>query len=634
MLTTQLSDIKADLAHRARGERARKAHGYLLAHTGWQAVPGGNVARLNYGQWESAKPDDALTAVLPRREEHDETAEALIELARDAAKAMSGGSTSPDLTCLPAAKLTPDDDACIAFLDAVYDMRTFARTGESLPYYHAAAPFPGTPDSWETHDDTRRLLTGVFGSVDTARHVGTLVGAAMLGPSVKPQKAIYLVGGGGTGKSLLIELLSELLGQSATNLASAAFSTHSSTDRAHSRLGTEGKRLAFVNEFPHGSFDVEYFKSLTGGDIVRGRALYQAPREWRSECTPMFVSNELPALNGEKSSLLRRMIVVDCASRLPEALRLGRLSASRRHAIVHQLGQWIADGAHRALADGGIKAACEAVSSTAAVMDETDSFLAWATGVRVFQLGEEPDGMSFSAYGSKRDSLWDGYVEHCRRGGFQRLTRPQFFRRLREMGAQPHRVVSETIRGRWWNVHVYTEQELNEGAGDVEEAGEGLPAVSAREAELMAEIEVLRARLAGLEAIQEFAQANRKPARKPARKSSQEATQEGVRGSLLEELSALEAVADASDAAYEKAFSDRAALDAELQARFGADDEFLRARADADHEAHYGTKVTTSPSTAQQIIGTPKPLAERPDDSLPAITPEERGGAYIPLARP
>lgn len=630
MPTAPLSDIKATLANRTRGERARKAHGYLLAHAGWQTVPGGNVARLNYDQWENAKPDDALDAILAGHEECDETAEALIELGRDAAKAMSGGSTSPDLTCLPAAKLTPGDDACIAFSDAVYDMRTFARTGESLPYYHAATSFPGTPDSWETHDDTRRLLTGVFGSIGTARHVGTLVGAAMLGPSAKPQKAIYLVGGGGTGKSLLIDLLSELLGQSATNLASAAFSTHSSSDRGQHRLETEGKRLAFVNEFPHGSFDVEYFKSLTGGDIVQGRALYQAPREWRSECTPMFVSNELPALNGEKSSLLRRMVVVDCASRLPEGLRLGRLSVSRRHAIVRQLGQWVADGARRALADGGIEAACEAVSSTAEVMDETDSFLAWAAGVRVFQLGEEPDGMSFSAYGSKRDSLWDGYVEHCRRGGFQRLTRPQFFRRLRDVGAQPYLVRSGTARGRWWNVHVYTEQELNEGAGDVEEAGEGVPAVSAREAELMAEVEALRARLAGLEATQESTRATQEPVQEP----SQEATHWDTQGDPMEELAAFEAVADASDAAYEKAFSDRAALDAELQARFDADDEFLRARADADHEAHYGTRVTTSPSTAQQIIGTPKPLAERPDDSLPAITPEDRGSAYIPLARP
>ena len=84
-----------------------------------------------------------------------------------------------------------------------------------------------------------------------------------------------LLGGGANGKSTLVNLLTDLLGDYAANTAASTLMASNSNQYGDDLIRLAGARLITSSETEHGQrFAEAKIKSFTGGDKVTGRPLY------------------------------------------------------------------------------------------------------------------------------------------------------------------------------------------------------------------------------------------------------------------------------------------------------------------------------------------------------------------------
>jgi putative DNA primase/helicase len=92
-----------------------------------------------------------------------------------------------------------------------------------------------------------------------------------------------------------------------------------------------GKRLAFSNEVRDGrKLAEELVKSLAGADVIKVRALYQAPIEFRVQASFFLFCNTPPRARGDDGALWRRLLRLSFPNSLPEHERDPRVKEELR----------------------------------------------------------------------------------------------------------------------------------------------------------------------------------------------------------------------------------------------------------------------------------------------------------------
>lgn len=130
---------------------------------------------------------------------------------------------------------------------------------------------------------------------------------------IDDQAFIIFYGEGSNGKSVLIELMSFILGDysSVANkdlLLDKKFQNDSQS--AVARL--MGKRTIFVSETENGDKLKEAFvKDITGGNEITARFLYANEFTFKPEFTPILVTNHLPIIDVTDYAILRRLCPVN-----------------------------------------------------------------------------------------------------------------------------------------------------------------------------------------------------------------------------------------------------------------------------------------------------------------------------------
>jgi P4 family phage/plasmid primase-like protien len=164
------------------------------------------------------------------------------------------------------------------------------------------------------------------------------------------KKAMFLVGSGNTGKSLISELLSKILGAENTS--------ERSLERLGQRFGETAvymKRLVYSADMPYmNTENLDRFKELTGGDTIAVEFKSKEPFEYRFKGLMLFAMNELPKFGGDKGNhVYDRMIIIRCDNVIPERDRDKHLSGklfSEREGIICRcitaLRRVVADGYH------------------------------------------------------------------------------------------------------------------------------------------------------------------------------------------------------------------------------------------------------------------------------------------------
>ena len=122
---------------------------------------------------------------------------------------------------------------------------------------------------------------------------------------LKLEKALFLYGDGGNGKSVVQEVITELLGKENTSSVSIG----KLTKDLNTIILIEGKLLNYCSENEK-ALDPTMFKTLVSGEPVLGKKLYSDIRPVTNYAKLMFNMNSLPDIKDESRSFVRRLLIL------------------------------------------------------------------------------------------------------------------------------------------------------------------------------------------------------------------------------------------------------------------------------------------------------------------------------------
>ena len=124
--------------------------------------------------------------------------------------------------------------------------------------------------------------------------------------NIKLEKALFLYGEGGNGKSVVQEVITELLGKENTSCVSIG----KLTKDQNAIMLIEGKLLNYCSENER-RFNLAQFRTLASGEPLIGKKLYSDVRQVDRYAKLMFNMNSLPIVNEERESFLRRLLILE-----------------------------------------------------------------------------------------------------------------------------------------------------------------------------------------------------------------------------------------------------------------------------------------------------------------------------------
>lgn len=149
-------------------------------------------------------------------------------------------------------------------------------------------------------EQARRFLQAYIGSIFT---------------DTPPQKVAFLLGSGANGKSVFIDIITELLDKS--NVTYYPLKTLCDEERGKdARKGIEGKLLNVCAEVGKG-FDPNIFKNLSGGDAITGNLKYHNNEKIEDYARLMFACNGLPRTEDRTHGFFRRFAPIEFSVTIP-----------------------------------------------------------------------------------------------------------------------------------------------------------------------------------------------------------------------------------------------------------------------------------------------------------------------------
>jgi P4 family phage/plasmid primase-like protien len=233
------------------------------------------------------------------------------------------------------------------------------------------------------------LMETFGGDLAMISYVQQLIGYAAVG-EVGPHILPFCWGSGGNGKGVFLETILELLGDygdtSPANFLMAGLAKHETEIAA-----LAGKRMIVSSEINEDDrFDEAKVKSLTGGDMLRGRFMRRDHFTFKPSHTLFLVGNAEPTVKAGGRGFWRRLRKIPFLNEV--AIPIDRLKddfvANHGPAIM----AWIAEGAASYFANGLV----------------------------------EPDVVvnATQAYRDDQDTVGKFVAEHCRLGGGELVTVP------------------------------------------------------------------------------------------------------------------------------------------------------------------------------------------------------------------
>ena len=142
--------------------------------------------------------------------------------------------------------------------------------------------------------------------------------SSFLHGSNRDQKFHIWTGGGGNGKSMIIDLYKKTLGGYCGSMPSTVLTNaRSGAESANPVLAaTRGRRFISLDEAEVGAqIQVGFMRQLTGGDEITARQLHCAPITFRPKFKLVLTCNELPGIPSNEDATWRRIRVVEFISR-------------------------------------------------------------------------------------------------------------------------------------------------------------------------------------------------------------------------------------------------------------------------------------------------------------------------------
>lgn len=150
-------------------------------------------------------------------------------------------------------------------------------------------------------------------------YIQKCVGYSLTG-STREQCMFILYGHGSNGKSVFLEIISELMGNYAMTMQAQTIMVKQSQSSANSDIARlKGARLVTSSEPNEGvRLDEGLVKQLTGGDKVTARHLYGKEFEFEPEFKLWLATNHKPIIRGTDDGIWRRLNLIPFTVQIPD----------------------------------------------------------------------------------------------------------------------------------------------------------------------------------------------------------------------------------------------------------------------------------------------------------------------------
>jgi len=253
------------------------------------------------------------------------------------------------------------------------------------------------------------------------------VGAALFGMATQYQKMLILVGSGGNGKSVFLEIIGRLFpGDALQAIPPQQFQSE--------HLGAELQfaRLNIVNELPDTDIlSGESLKALASGDMITRCKKYKAPIKFKPVAAHIFGANVLPGVSDKSEGFWRRWLVVEFNRHFSDEERDIGLASRIFQSELPGVAAWAALGLQR-LAENGHYS--QPPSSVARLLD-------WRQGadpVAMF-LQERTQPTEGEALGTQASMLFSAYGQWASHYGYKPMSIRKFSERVVLAGLKPEK---------------------------------------------------------------------------------------------------------------------------------------------------------------------------------------------------
>ncbi|MEM7138162.1 MAG: phage/plasmid primase, P4 family [Myxococcota bacterium] len=195
------------------------------------------------------------------------------------------------------------------------------------------------------------LRESFVGCVDVEERIECIreyVGGCILGKATKFQKAIVLFGPGGTGKSVVLKIVEDMMPS-----GSVASIGPQRMGHEYSLATLAGKHLNVQPDISSADlFDSSAFKAVVTGDTVTGRFLYKDEFPFRPVAGHIYSANRLFGSRDHTTGLWRRLVPIEFGNVVSEE-RIDRNLAERViKTELAELVSWAIEGGAKALHRG------------------------------------------------------------------------------------------------------------------------------------------------------------------------------------------------------------------------------------------------------------------------------------------
>lgn len=296
------------------------------------------------------------------------------------------------------------------------------QSNEVIPVESEFTPFnldvAYNPDAYDEHVD--KFLNFVTKNRADLRAVLEEMFGHILMTHSFPHKAFFLTGeSGGNGKSTLLEMLNNFVGELGHTLSLEDFNETF-------QIATLDGKLANIGD----DIDAAYlersknFKTLVSGNTIAVRRMYGEPFKLKNKATLIFTCNEMPTFKDKSGGIARRLVIIPFDNKVTTIDPKIDQKLSSDNAKSYLLKVAI-EGMQRILSNGGI-------SHSQTIEDMTKQYLTENDSVLSYLHDRELQGKTIEGY--TVDTVFLQYQNYCEDNGLKAVGKIAMSRRINSAG--------------------------------------------------------------------------------------------------------------------------------------------------------------------------------------------------------
>jgi len=226
-------------------------------------------------------------------------------------------------------------------------------------------------------------------------------------------KSLWLVGGGNNGKSVVIDVLTGMLGED--NVSS--ISMHEVGERFRT-YAMENKYANLSGETTRDAMGTDTYKKLVSGDLVSAERKYGEVYQFRNFSKQIFSFNDPPVILDRSHGLARRIIVIEFLRRFLPKEEEHNLAKRLIKEEIDGIFIWALDGLLKLIRNDGFEGLEEVDKAKERLLLAMHPFLQF-----INECCDVVDGEEVST-----QEIWKAYQEWCNEGKYKGMTRNHFYR--------------------------------------------------------------------------------------------------------------------------------------------------------------------------------------------------------------